>query len=383
MYKYKFLQFVIYPLVLLLGLIRFFQRKENIQSLKQKLFCIYDYSKLVDKEIIIHFSSIGELNSIKFLVENLFNKNFLLSCSTLSSFFLAKKKYPNLEIIFLGLDFEWNVRIFLSKTKIKKMIWIDSEIWPNWLDISNKKNIKNILVNGRLSDKSYHKWKKFISFSKFLGSKYDLIFAKSNEDKIKLEKIFQRKINFFGNLKFFLDINIIEKKQKNICFASIHKSEFDKILDIINNLDMEKINNIYIIPRHIQYVRNLKSILNESFYNKVIVHEEFGSTLPIFDKSKLVFMGGSLIPHGGQNPLEALSRGCYILTGQYNDNFRSQYLELNDQNLASIVRGNIKEISLKINQLLDLNFDNSDLIKNYFNENTKHFDNLMNLINEC
>ena len=132
MFKYKLFQLIIYPFILILGLIRIIVKKESIISLKQKLFCIYDYEKLIDKEVIIHFSSIGELNSIKFLIKNLSNKAILLSCSTLSSFHLAKKNYQDMEIIFLGLDFEWNVNSFLSKTKLKKIIWIDSEIWPNW-----------------------------------------------------------------------------------------------------------------------------------------------------------------------------------------------------------------------------------------------------------
>ncbi len=383
MFKYKCIQLLIYPFIFIIAFIRFFLKKENFESIKQKLFCIYDYKKLSNKEIIIHFASIGELNSIKFLIQNLSYKNILLSCSTLSSFNLAKKKYSELDIIFLGLDFEWNVKNFLSKTNLKKIIWIDSEIWPNWLNISNKSKIKNILVNGRLSDKSYNKWKNFSSFSKNLGSKYDLVFAKSYEDKSKLETILQTKVNYFGNLKFYLDIKIHEKKEKNLCFASIHKSEFEMIIKIINRLNKNNFDNIYIIPRHIEYSNYLKSMININLSDKVKIHNEFGNTLSIFDKSKIVFMGGSLVPHGGQNPLEALSRGCYVITGHYTDNFRSQYIELSDKKLASILEGSLEQIVIKINQLSDISFNNSILIKNYFDENTKNFKNLVNMINEC
>ena len=127
------------------------------------------------------------------MVENLLTKKIILSCSTLSSYNLAKKKYQNYLVIFLPLDFKWSINKFLDRTKIKKIIWIDSEIWPNWLIISQKKKIKNILINGRLSEKSYSRWRNFSSFAQLLGNQYSLIFAKSLDDKKKFENISELK----------------------------------------------------------------------------------------------------------------------------------------------------------------------------------------------
>ena len=94
-------------------------------------------------------------------------------------------------------------------------------------------------------------------------------------------------------------------------------------------------------------------------------------------------MGGSLIRHGGQNPLEALARGCYIVSGEYNDNFRDQYLDLQKLNLASIVNSDTSQISSKINDLVDLNFDNSNLIVNYFKDNKKNLNKMIEMIQQC
>ena len=90
MFKYKCLQFIIYPFVIVFSFIRILLNKENFYSIKQKLFCIYDFEKINNLDIAIHFASIGELNSTKYIINNLYNKKILLSCSTLSSYNLAK-----------------------------------------------------------------------------------------------------------------------------------------------------------------------------------------------------------------------------------------------------------------------------------------------------
>ena len=188
-FSYNFLQILFFPIFFLIALFRIILNKENLKSIKQKVLCNYNFTKLRELDHLIHFSSIGELNSINYLIENLSTKKIILSCSTLSSYNLAKKKYQNFLIIFLPLDFSWNINKFLSRTNIKKIIWIDSEIWPNWLIISKRKKIKNILINGRLSEKSYSRWSNFSSFAQLLGSQYSLIFAKSFE---KIQQFDQR-----------------------------------------------------------------------------------------------------------------------------------------------------------------------------------------------
>ena len=382
-FSYNFIISFFYPIIFLIGLLRLILKKESYLSFQQKFFANHDYSKFQKVNIIIHFASIGELNSIKFLLYKLNNEEILLTCSTLSSYNLSKEKYPHLNIIFLPIDFQWNVNKFISNINVEKILWIDSEIWPNWLNCSKKAKIKNILVNGRLSKKSYTNWIKLKSFSTYLGEKYELIFAKSVEDKDRLYEVFQSEIYYFGNLKFYLDVSVNKVKKNNLCFASIHKAEFETIIEIISKLDLNLFESIIIIPRHIQFSNDLKMMLGEDLKNKIEIHKKFGESQTIFDNSKIVFMGGSLIRHGGQNPLEALARGCYIVSGEYNDNFRDQYLDLQKLNLASIVNSDTSQISSKINDLVDLNFDNSNLIVNYFRDNKKNLNKMIEMIQQC
>ena len=124
-------------------------------------------------------------------------------------------------------------------------------------------------------------------------------------------------------------------------------------------------------------------MLDSELNDKTYIHNKFGDTVDFFDQSKLVFMGGSLFNHGGQNPLEALSRGCYLLTGKHIGNFKKEYYDLDKLNLASIIETSLEEISKKINNLITTDIQNSEVINNYFKKNTKEFFNMMDLINKC
>jgi 3-deoxy-D-manno-octulosonic-acid transferase len=346
--------------------------------------CNYNFSQLDNFDYLIHFASIGELNSINYLIENLSSKKILLTCSTLSSYALAKQKYQNYSVIFLPLDFRWNINKFLHHIKIKKIIWIDSEIWPNWLSISNNKNIKNILVNGRLSNKSFSRWKNFSSFSKLLGSKYSLIFTKGLEDKKKFEIIFDREVLYHGNLKFYQKLNLKNDKKNIICFASIHREEFENVIQIIENLDLNSIEQIIIIPRHIHFSSKLKTMMKSFYSNKIFIIEKFGENDVAYENSKLTFMGGSLIEHGGQNPIEPLSKGCFVLSGQYINNFSEIYTDLEDLSLAKVFNEkNNQEIGSAINKYIDMKLDNEAKIKDYFNLNIKQLSLIINKVEEC
>ena len=383
-FSYNFLQILFFPIFFLLALFRIVSNKENLKSIKQKVLCNYNFTKLRELDHLIHFSSIGELNSINYLIENLSTKKIILSCSTLSSYNLAKKKYQNFLIIFLPLDFSWNINKFLSHTNIKKIIWIDSEIWPNWLIISKRKRIKNILINGRLSEKSYSRWSNFSSFAQLLGSQYSLIFAKSFDDKIKFENIFKKNVFHFGNLKFYQKLNLINNKKNIICFASIHKEEFEKVLEIIQYLNFSSIEKIIIIPRHVHFSSKLQSMIKQNYVNKIFILDKFGENDSAYESAKLTFMGGSLFEHGGQNPLEPLSKGCFVLSGQYINNFKEIYSELENLSLAKVLNdNNSQEISSMMNKYIDIGINNQQDIQDYFNLNTKQLRLIIDKVEEC
>jgi len=117
---------------------------------------------------------------------------------------------------------------------------------------------------------------------------------------------------------------------------------------------------------------------------KISILDEFGKNNKVYEKSKVVFMGGSLISHGGQNPIEPLSRGCKIISGVHVDNFIEVYSELENLLLAKTSKNNdLKEIASMIEELI-INEKNNDLIiEKYFKSKTENLGLLVNQIKEC
>ena len=116
-FSYRLLQLVFFPVILIIGLIRIFNKKENFFSYKQKIFANQNYTQIRQSDFLIHFASIGELNSIKFLVDSLNNKKIVLSCSTLSSFELSKKIIPQPYLYISSFRFFLECKYFLIKNK--------------------------------------------------------------------------------------------------------------------------------------------------------------------------------------------------------------------------------------------------------------------------
>ena len=379
---YNISHLFIFPFFLFFFGFRFLFKKENVNSFLQKLLSAgsvnnYDY--------IIHVASIGELNSINFIIKEIFtNKKILITCSTLSSYQLAINKYAQFKIQYLPYDFYPLVNIFLTKNKTDKFIWIDSEIWPNYLYALRARNIKTYLINARISEKSFVRWKLASTFIKDLGSVYKDIYASSLGDKKKFEILLKRKVFFCENLKFYQKLNILTKNKKNLCFASVHLQEYGDIAKIISKIKLNNIDKIYIIPRHPQYISILSNELSKNNVSseKIIVLNEIGKNKEIYSISKVTFMGGSLFIHGGQNPLEALSCGSYILTGPHISNFSSIYNELESQKLCGVFKeidhnliSNLIDKIMNETELLDIN-----KIEYLFNKKIKKLREITNKI---
>ena len=159
----------------------------------------------------------------------------------------------------------------------------------------------------------------------------------------------------------------ISLSQKNFCASSTHEPE-EKIIGEVHRRLKEKYPNLLtiIIPRHIERTDNIENDLKNlnlrtlrySMVNKInnstdiIIVDSFGMTKPFFSKSKNVFLGGSLIKHGGQNPLEAVRFGCNILYGPNVHNFREIYQFLDKEKISYKTRS-VNEIFLRIKKLME------------------------------
>ena len=182
--------FILSPLILI---IRLLNKKENLKRFKEK-FCFFSKKREYGKIIWFHGASVGELQSIVPLLE-IYDKDkkikqILITSNTLSSSRIVKKfNFKKVIHQFFPIDTGFLSEKFLKYWKPSLAIFIDSEIWPNMLNNLKKKNIKTVLINGRITKKTFNRWKFFSNFSKNIFKNFDLCFSSSKESKIYLDKL--------------------------------------------------------------------------------------------------------------------------------------------------------------------------------------------------
>ena len=368
--------------------IRLLKKKEDLKRFKEK-FVFNTKKKVKGKLIWFHGASVGEILSIIPLVEKLEKnkkiKQILITSNTLSSSkILSNLKLKKTVHQFFPIDTNYHTKKFLDYWDPSVAFFIDSEIWPNMILNIKKRSTSLVLINARITVKSFKKWKIFSAGAKNLFEKFDLCLS-SNLKSIKcLKKLGAKKIKFFGNLKFteseknknYLDDRLKKffLSKKIWCASSTHNAE-EKICANVHKKLKTKYKNLLtiIIPRHIHRTKeiikqikklNLKVHLHNS-KNKIkkdadiYLVNSFGQTKSFFKICKIVFLGGSIIKHGGQNPLEAARFGCKILHGPNIWNFDEIYNLLKKYKVSSNVTSS-DQLSFKLNKMLN----NKDKHKN-------------------
>ena len=327
--------------------------------------------------IWFHGASIGELMSILPLIKKFEKdksiKKILVTSSTISSASIIKKiKFKKTAHVYYPFDVGFICNNFLNKWKPKIAIFVDSEIWPNMFEKINTKKIPLILINARITNKSFNRWQISPTFAKYVFSKITIALPQNQETKNYLKRLGVKKINFIGNLKFFKNSkkNFETKIQKNFksrkvfCAASTHYNE-EKIIGKLHLELKKKFKNLItiLVPRHInrsdeikQELRKLKLIINErtnglkpSADCDVYIVNTYGEMSKFLRLSNITFVGGSIVNHGGQNPLEAVRMGNYVMHGRKIDNFKEIYKELKSLKISSEVKNinQMKKVFLK------------------------------------
>ncbi|MDB9738913.1 3-deoxy-D-manno-octulosonic acid transferase [Candidatus Pelagibacter sp.] len=362
-------------------LIRLLQKKEDPLRFKEKLG-FFSKKKLKGKLIWFHGASVGELLSVIPLIEKLEKnkliKQILITSNTLSSSkILSKLKLKKTIHQFFPIDTNYNTNKFLKYWDPSVVIFIDSEIWPNMITNIKKRSISLMLINARITKKSFKKWKFFSSSAKKIFRNFDICLSSSLESKNFLKLLGAKKIFYIGNLKFTQSEKNTNELSDNIkkffstkkiwCASSTHKLE-EKICANIHKKLKIKYKNLLtiIIPRHIHRTKkiikeikelNLKIHLHDSKKKidketDIYLVNSFGQTQSFFKICKTVFLGGSIIKHGGQNPLEAAKYGCQILHGPNIWNFKEIYNLLEAHKMSYKITTSNK-LAFKVEQILN------------------------------
>ena len=359
-------------------IIRIFRNKEDKKRFIEK-FSIFSKKRTKGKLIWFHGASVGEILSvipvIKKYEEDISVKQILITSSTLSSSkVLLKFKFKKTIHQFYPLDHFFFIHRFLKYWRPDIAIFIDSEIWPQMFKTLDNYKIPLVLLNARITKKTFIKWMKIKKFSKLIFNKISIAYPQNLETKKFLEKLKVKKINLIGNLKFSETDNEIQdtidhqlKSQlnnKKIWVASsTHANE--EVFCAKAHIELKKkFKNLItiIIPRHVhrakkimQEIKNLKlKVITHSSKNiklkdtDIYLVDTFGETKKFHKMSHSVFIGGSIVKKGGQNPLEAARYGAKIFHGPNIDNFKDVYKLLKSLQISNLINSS-KKLASSIN----------------------------------
>tara|TARA_X000000950_G_scaffold166872_1_gene203747 strand:+ start:4572 stop:5804 length:1233 start_codon:yes stop_codon:yes gene_type:complete len=363
-FVYKILINIVFFFSPLILIIRLIKEKEDPRRFKEKLG--FFLKKRKNGNLIwFHGASVGEIQSIIPLIEK-FEKSkninqILITSNTISSSKIIQKyKLKKTIHQFFPIDCDLVSRKFINYWKPSKVFFVDSEIWPNTINNLSEKKIPIILLNGRITKKTFNRWLFFPNFAQSLFDKFKLCLSSSLESKKYLKKLGAKRIKFVGNLKFSQSENSNSELNENLkrfirsrkswCASSTHFNE-EKFCGLVHIKLKKKYKNLLtiVIPRHVSRVKlienelnslNLKVHLDEppkkiSANTDIYLVNSYGKTKSFYKECKNVFLGGSLIKHGGQNPLEAVRYGCKVFHGPNISNFREIYEFLKNKNFSS------------------------------------------------
>jgi 3-deoxy-D-manno-octulosonic-acid transferase len=363
---------------------RIFKNKESPLRFKEKLG-ITNVQRYDGYLIWFHCSSIGELKSIFPIIDHYIKKNkILVTTSSISSSEIFHKKYSdNQNIIhqFAPIDSPQIVKRFFLKWKPNIIFFTESEIWPNQIYYAKNNNIPIILLNGRISKRSFTKWKLFKTSMSEILKCFKLILCQSHESMNYFRYFNPDIIEIIGNLKFIISENSNSKNediinlQKRIIFIGLSTHDTEEELCIKAHISLKhKYPNLItlIIPRHINRISKIEEItkklkLNFLIQNSfsdikdntdILIINSYGSTEKFLKLSKYIFIGGSLINHGGQNPIEVAYNNSFIFHGPYIYNFTEIYNFLNKENISFEVKS-VKELIDQLDKKINIHQSNN------------------------
>ena len=355
---------ILSPIIIFL---RILKNKENKKRYTEK-FSFPSKKRKAGKLIWFHGASVGELLSVIPIIKIYEKKKsinqILVTSSTLSSSKVFEKyNFKKTIHQFYPIDHFIFANRFLKFWKPDVALFIDSEIWPSMFKNLKSRKIPLVLLNARFTKKTFNRWIKIKSFFKSVLENVTIAYPQNLETKNFLKKMKINNIKLIGNIKFAENNNKFNDKlneslnselvKKKIWVASsTHKNE--EIFCAKSHLELKKkIKNLItiIIPRHVHRSEEIKKSIEKLGLN-VQIHssnkknlkntdiylvDTFGETKKFHKIASTVFLGGSIVNRGGQNPLEAARYGAKILHGTNTDNFKDVYKLLKSLNVSRII----------------------------------------------
>ena len=357
---YSVLMLLALPYFLVIGLLQ----GKYLSSFGQRLGFIRQRSG--EPSCWIHAVSVGELLAAKPLIKRLREEYpalpLYLSTTTITGQKLASALLPD-RTFYFPFDWRWCIRKVFARLQPSLILILETEIWPNFLREARKNHIPVLLINGRLSDRSFARYR---LFRRWLPH-FDEALMQSEEDAIRMRALgaCDENVEIMGNLKFDFQPPILPPELRNLLerwktssllwiAGSTMSGEEPLVLDAFQSLKQEFGLKLLLAPRHPERLQQIYDLLqkrNVAFVKRshgkageedVMVLDTMGELAGCYQFADVVFVGGTLVAAGGHNPIEPAYYGKAVVTGPYYENFRAIFGELKNRN-AIVITSDLRQ----------------------------------------
>jgi len=302
--------------------------------------------------IWLHAASVGEANSVLPLIDRVLAKaslaHVMVTTGTVTSARVMEERLPSrAHHQFIPVDCPAWVERFLDGTQPDLALWVESEIWPNLLQRTARRRIPMVLVNGRLSAQSFARWQRWPRTIRRLLGAFNLVLAQSDAHAERFRALGAAAVDAPGNLKLAtpplpadpaaLEALKIAVGDRPVWLgSSTHPGEEDQLAAAHQTVrDQHGDALLVVVPRHPERGPEIAALLQEAGWTvarrsagdaitddtAIYVADTLGELGLLYRLAPIAYVGGSLVPHGGQNLIEAAQLDCAILHGPHVDNF--------------------------------------------------------------
>jgi 3-deoxy-D-manno-octulosonic-acid transferase len=335
--------------------------------------------------IWVHAVSVGEVLAVSGIINVLQSRlgekgwRIAISTTTMTGQKLAREKFGEENVFYFPVDFGLALRPYLRVLRPKLVILAETEFWPNFLRLAKQSGARVAVVNARISDRSFPRYRRFANLLRRFLRSVDVFLAQSEQDKARLVAIGAEpgRVQVSGNLKFEISVSqqselvthlrvaLTPNTPVIVCGSTVEGEEpmllaaFTHVL--ANNPDALLI----LAPRHPERFASVTTSIsqsglrcwkrsewkNEALSGGVFLLDSIGELASIYAIASAAFVGGSLVPRGGHNILEPAQFGKPIFVGPYTENFRDIINIFKDADAVHVL--DPQELSSEFASMLD------------------------------
>jgi len=360
--------YLVYSLLLTVGFLLFlprfaidlFRSRKYITGLAQRLGRTPKLASTTAPLIWLHCVSVGETEAarplFRALRERLPAHRLVVSTTTVTGQAVARNAFGKeaTAIFYFPIDWSWTVRRVLKALNPSAILIMETELWPNLLRECGQRSIPVVLVNGRISPTSFRRYRMIRGFMRMVLGDLRFAFMQSDDDAQRLIELGldPARITSVGNMKFdsaplpATENDVTSELRRRFAFnsdqqvivaASTHSPEETVAIESFKAVrESNHRTRLLIVPRHPERFDEVAKLIEDSGFewsrrsappspsdktSTIVLLDSIGELRATFQFANIAFIGGSLIPHGGQNVLEPAAQGVCVITGAHTHNF--------------------------------------------------------------